>query len=1062
MKIGVQFRLSAVILAAVVFGLVGCSSPDGGGGGGGGGDKPAVIDIAVIKGVTAPVTGATPATTITPTAQYTGTVTWNENPSEFAASTHYTATITLTAKTGYTLKGVAANFFTVEGAALASNNTNSGVITAVFLQTGGTADNPTVIDIAAIQGVTVPATGGTPVTGIGENGQYSGTVTWSPTVTDTFAASIQYTATIRLTAKTGFTLQGVAANFFKVAGATTTNDADSGVITAVFPATVPIAITSVNISITAPVKGVEPVTTASGSDEVEHFTMDAVSWLPNNNPFLGNTIYTASVTLTANNGYTFADLSSTTINGQSAAVSNNTGSAVTLSYTFPATNEKTVTGIVIKTQPTKLTYTHGNTLDLTGLVVTLTHDDNTMEDIAAASFAAKNVTANPAHGNNVAYSTHNGQPVKITYGDKTCNTGNLTVNKATPTAADFNISGTGTFTYDGSTRAVTVTHKEGKSNGAITVKYNGITSVPSNAGTYTVTFDVAAAGDFNAASGLSAGTLTIEKATPTAADFTINGTGSIYYDGSSKTVTITPKTGKSDGTITVKYNGNTTAPSAAGEYTVTFDVAAGTNYNAASGFSAETLTIIIPTFTSIDELQAYLRGRPANTATTSYAVKLNVSDLGGRYDTGSLGYVLNANDTKYVSLDLSGNIFTSIGDSAFASCTSLTSITIPSSVTSIGGSAFYVCTSLTSVTIPDSVTSIGWYAFYDCTSLTSVTIGNSVTSIGNYAFYRCTSLTSITIPNSVTSIGGGAFIGCTSLTAINVDAGNSAYSSQDGVLYNKNKTTLSQYPRGKTETTFTIPNGVTSIRYDAFASCTSLTSITIPNSVTSIGNEAFYDCTSLTSVTFTAASKITSIEERTFRNCTNLTSITIPDSVTSIGNEAFYDCTSLTSVTIPNSVTSIGNFAFRGTSLTSVTIPNSVTSIGDYAFASCTSLTSVTIPNSVTSIGNYAFYNCTSLTSVTIPNSVTSIGNYAFYDCTSLTSVTIPNSVTSIEKYAFRGCSKLTSVRFERAGTSFYTTSDNYSFITQANSTSLRTAYNAGGIGTYTRPDTSSTTWTKQ
>ena len=108
---------------------------------------------------------------------------------------------------------------------------------------------------------------------------------------------------------------------------------------------------------------------------------------------------------------------------------------------------------------------------------------------------------------------------------------------------------------------------------------------------------------------------------------------------------------------------------------------------------------------------------------------------------------------------------TSIGDSAFFDCTSLTSVTIPDSVTSIGEYAFYNCTSLTSVTIPNSVTSIGEYTFYNCTSLTSVAIPDSVTSIDWYAFYNCTSLTSVTIPDSVTIIGGGAF-DCTSLTDV--------------------------------------------------------------------------------------------------------------------------------------------------------------------------------------------------------------------------------------------------------------------------------------------------------
>ena len=109
---------------------------------------------------------------------------------------------------------------------------------------------------------------------------------------------------------------------------------------------------------------------------------------------------------------------------------------------------------------------------------------------------------------------------------------------------------------------------------------------------------------------------------------------------------------------------------------------------------------------------------------------------------------------------------TSIGNSAFSSCSGLTSVTIPDGVTSIGNSAFSYCSGLTSVTIPDSVTSIGNGAFSWCSDLTSVTIPDSVTTIGEYAFFYCTDLTSITIPGSVTSLGNRAFGKCTSLSSI--------------------------------------------------------------------------------------------------------------------------------------------------------------------------------------------------------------------------------------------------------------------------------------------------------
>ena len=193
-----------------------------------------------------------------------------------------------------------------------------------------------------------------------------------------------------------------------------------------------------------------------------------------------------------------------------------------------------------------------------------------------------------------------------------------------------------------------------------------------------------------------------------------------------------------------------------------------------------------------------------------------------------------------------------------------------------------------------NVTSIGYKAFYSCTSLTSVTIPDSVTSIGIAVFDECGSLTNMTIGSNVTAIGESAFAWCTSLPAITVNASNSIYCSMAGVLFNKDQTTLIQYPGGKTGSDYMIANSVTSIGPGAFVDCTNLTSVTIPDSVTSIGDSAFSYCTSLADVT-------------------------IPDSVTNIGVNAFYSCASLDGVTIPNSITIIGDGAFSScTNLTGV------------------------------------------------------------------------------------------------------------------------------------------------
>ncbi len=321
-------------------------------------------------------------------------------------------------------------------------------------------------------------------------------------------------------------------------------------------------------------------------------------------------------------------------------------------------------------------------------------------------------------------------------------------------------------------------------------------------------------------------------------------------------------------------------------------------------------------------------------------------------NVAALEFVLNSDKKSYFVSDCDANAkgsltipstyggkpVTGIGYRAFAYRENLESITIPDSVTTIDSEAFYCCRGLTNVKIPNSITSIKDATFGHCSSLKSIVVPNGVTSIDFGAFTYCESLKSITIPAGVTSIGDQAFHNCTSLKSITVDSANKKYCSVDGVLFNKGKTKLIQYPTGKTNSTYIIPSGVKSIENYAFYNCTTLISVSIPDTVTSINDDAFY-------------------------GCAGLKSVAIPNSVTSIGYSAFFECTSLKSITLPN---------------------NSETIVGSNVFACCTNLKDVVIPDKVTTIGRGMFAKCDNLTSVAIPDSVTNIEHAAFGDCTSL------------------------------------------------------------------------------
>lgn len=384
------------------------------------------------------------------------------------------------------------------------------------------------------------------------------------------------------------------------------------------------------------------------------------------------------------------------------------------------------------------------------------------------------------------------------------------------------------------------------------------------------------------------------------------------------------------------------------------------------------------------------------------------------------GVLFNADETRLIrcpatmkdSLLILPDSVTTIDPGAFSWCRELTKVVIPDGVTTIESDTFQDCRNLTTVVIPDSVTTIEDWAFTDCDNLTdvyyagteaewnnitigddneelqnatvhynsgdfiiengvlveyigqggAVTIPEGVTTIDDHAFYGANTVTSVSIPASVTTIEDLAFI-WGDIASITVDPGNANYSSESGVLYNKDKTELVKVPRGKVSP-YTIPGSVTTIGTNAFRNCDRLDEVIIPESVTTIEDTAFWSC--------------------------YLSSIEIPASVTSIGEGALgiYGLEDIR-VADGNEYFMVDEdgvlFSKDKTKLircpvdkTEYDIPAGVDMIGDSAFVWCDLLEDVTIPNSVTTIGDSAFQNC-ALTSIGIPDSVTYIGNNIFY-----------------------------------------------------------------------------------
>ncbi len=261
---------------------------------------------------------------------------------------------------------------------------------------------------------------------------------------------------------------------------------------------------------------------------------------------------------------------------------------------------------------------------------------------------------------------------------------------------------------------------------------------------------------------------------------------------------------------------------------------------------------------------------------------------------------------------------TNIEGGAFNNCSNLTNVTIGSGVASIGDFAFLYCTALANITMPDSVISIGDGAFYWCTGLTHAKISEYARLIGSEAFWACTNLAGITIPGSVTNIGGYAFAYCSRMTTIDVNPFNAVYSSFDGVLFDKEKVTLLQFPCGRTGS-YVVPASVTAIGDAAFYSCI-LSDVAIPNNLLNLSLSTFSCCEKLKNIDVGSGNpRFSSLngvlynrDQTTLIQCPQgkVGGVAVADNTTRIGNSAFEGCVGVTSVVVPFGVASIEDYAF--------------------------------------------------------------------------------------------------------------------------------------------------------
>lgn len=331
----------------------------------------------------------------------------------------------------------------------------------------------------------------------------------------------------------------------------------------------------------------------------------------------------------------------------------------------------------------------------------------------------------------------------------------------------------------------------------------------------------------------------------------------------------------------------------------------------------------------------------------------------------------------------------------------------------IGTNAFANCKKLTAITFPaDSVCKqIGAGAFSGCSLLVNMKLPDSVAAIGEGAFLNCNELVSLRLPASLSSFDP-AMLGCKKLTDLTVSENNPNFSSVDGVLFSKDKTTLVYYLPTRENAEYTVPDGTKEIADKAFSENVSLAKVTLPASLERVGANAFSNCMSLETVSFAAESKQLVIDDRAFNN-TAVSSVSLPAGVSALGDEVFTN-SALAEIGFAanSSLTALGNNVFSNTDLVNVTLPAGLRVLGNSVFRNCTLLESAVLPEGLTTMGDATFYGCSALTSVSLPSTLHTMGTETFYGCSSLTRITFAanSQIETLSYDTFSGCTSLEEI----------------------------------------------------